>query len=106
MGAHTTSDDPTRYRIASEVEAWQAKDPILRVRAFLEKQQIGDAAFFTEVDEQAKREAVHLRERVLAMPDPEPTTIFDNVYPHGSPLIDKQRAGFDDYQASFEGSAH
>jgi 2-oxoisovalerate dehydrogenase E1 component alpha subunit len=106
MGAHTTSDDPTRYRIASEVEAWQAKDPILRVRAFLEKQQIADAAFFTEVDEQAKREAVHLRERVLAMPDPEPTTIFDNVYPHGSPLVDKQRAGFDDYQASFEGSAH
>src|SRR5262249_9705095 len=26
MGAHTSSDDPTRYRIASEVEAWQAKD--------------------------------------------------------------------------------
>ena len=32
MGAHTTSDDPTRYRIASEVEAWQAKDPIARVQ--------------------------------------------------------------------------
>ncbi|SNT65037.1 pyruvate dehydrogenase E1 component alpha subunit [Asanoa hainanensis] len=106
MGAHTTSDDPTRYRIASEVEAWQAKDPILRVRAFLEKQQIADAAFFTEVDEQAKREAVHLRERVLEMPDPSPSTIFDNVYPHGSPLVDQQRAGFSDYQASFEGSAH
>ena len=38
MGAHTTSDDPTRYRIASEVEAWQAKDPIKRMRAFLAKQ--------------------------------------------------------------------
>ena len=106
MGAHTTSDDPTRYRIASEVEAWQAKDPILRVRAFLEKQQVADAAFFAEVDEQAKREAVHLRERVLAMPDPSPTTIFDNVYPNGSPLVDQQRAGFSEYQASFEGSAH
>ena len=39
MGAHTTSDDPTRYRIASEVEAWQAKDPIARMKAFLDKQQ-------------------------------------------------------------------
>ncbi|MEV4624371.1 pyruvate dehydrogenase (acetyl-transferring) E1 component subunit alpha [Asanoa sp. NPDC049573] len=106
MGAHTTSDDPTRYRIASEVEAWQAKDPILRVRAFLEKQQIADTAFFAEVDEQAKREAVHLRERVLAMPDPEPVTIFDHVYPHGSPLVDEQRERFTRYQASFEGSAH
>ncbi|HEV7711668.1 MAG TPA: pyruvate dehydrogenase (acetyl-transferring) E1 component subunit alpha [Asanoa sp.] len=106
MGAHTTSDDPTRYRIASEVEAWQAKDPILRVRAFLEKQQIADPAFFAEVDEQAKREAVHLRERVLAMPDPAPVTIFDNVYPHGSPLVDEERERFNRYQASFEGSAH
>jgi 2-oxoisovalerate dehydrogenase E1 component alpha subunit len=106
MGAHTTSDDPTRYRIASEVEAWQAKDPILRVRAFLEKQQIADAAFFTEVDEQAKREAVHLRERVLDMPDPDPMTIFDNVFPNGSPEIDQQREQYARYLASFEGSAH
>src|SRR5688572_27478943 len=36
MGAHTTSDDPTRYRVASEVEEWQAKDPILRLRKYLE----------------------------------------------------------------------
>src|SRR4051794_24309146 len=27
MGAHTTSDDPTRYRLASELEAWKLKDP-------------------------------------------------------------------------------
>ena len=106
MGAHTTSDDPTRYRIASEVEAWQAKDPIARMKAFLDKQQIADAAFFTEVDEQAKREAVHLRERVLDMPDPDPMTIFDHVYPNGSPEVDEQREQFARYLSSFEGSAH
>src|SRR3954463_803774 len=55
MGAHTTSDDPTRYRIASEVEAWQAKAPIARVRAFLEKQRIADADFFAAVDEEARQ---------------------------------------------------
>jgi 2-oxoisovalerate dehydrogenase E1 component alpha subunit len=106
MGAHTTSDDPTRYRIASEVESWQAKDPIARVRAFLTKQQIGDAGFFAEVDETARVLAVDLRERVLAMPDPQPVTMFDNVYPHGSPEIDAQRAEFAKYQESFEGSGH
>jgi 2-oxoisovalerate dehydrogenase E1 component alpha subunit len=106
MGAHTTNDDPTRYRIASEVEAWQAKDPIIRVRAFLEKEQIADAAFFAEVDEQAKRESLHLRERVLEMPDPSPLTLFDNVYPNGSPLVDAERERFGEYLASFEGSAH
>jgi 2-oxoisovalerate dehydrogenase E1 component alpha subunit len=106
MGAHTTSDDPTRYRIASEVEAWQAKDPILRVRTFLEKQGIADADYFAEIDDQAQREAVHLRERVLSLPEPSPMSMFDHVYPNGSPLIDEQRESFRRYHESFEGSAH
>lgn len=106
MGAHTTSDDPTRYRIASEVEAWQAKDPIARMKAFLDKQQIADADFFAEVDEQARAESVHLRERVLDLPDPAPVSMFDHVYPHGSPEVDAQRAQFSRYLESFEGSAH
>ncbi|GAA1802244.1 pyruvate dehydrogenase (acetyl-transferring) E1 component subunit alpha [Planosporangium flavigriseum] len=106
MGAHTTSDDPTRYRIASEVEAWQAKDPIKRVRAFLEKQKLADSAFFDAVDEEARAQAVHLRERVLAMPDPQPLSLFDHVYAEGSPLLDEQREQFGAYLASFEGSGH
>lgn len=105
MGAHTSSDDPTRYRIASEVEAWKAKDPILRMKTFLTKQQLADDAFFAEVDDDAKTLALSLRERVLAMPDPQPVTMFDHVYPHGSPLLDQQRDQFAEYQAAFEGSA-
>jgi 2-oxoisovalerate dehydrogenase E1 component subunit alpha len=104
MGAHTTSDDPTRYRIASEVEAWQAKDPILRVRRFLEQNGVAGEDFFAEVDEQARAEAVHLRERVLAMPDPEPLSLFDHVYPHGSRIVDAERERFGQYLSSFEGA--
>ncbi len=106
MGAHTSSDDPTRYRISSEVEAWQAKDPILRLRRFLDKQGLGDEGFFAEVDEQARAEALHLRERVLAMPDPEPLGLFDHVYPNGSPLVDEERARFAEYLSSFAGGGH
>jgi pyruvate dehydrogenase E1 component alpha subunit len=106
MGAHTTSDDPTRYRIASEVESWQAKDPIARLKAFLRRQQISDDAFFAEVDEQARVEAVALRERVLELQDPDPVSMFEHVYPHGSPEVDDERAEFVRYQASFEGSGH
>ncbi len=106
MGAHTTSDDPTRYRIASEVESWQAKDPIARLKAFLRRQQISDDAFFAEVDEQARVEAVALRERVLELQDPDPVSMFEHVYPHGSPEVDEERAEFVRYQASFEGSGH
>ena len=106
MGAHTSSDDPTRYRIASEVESWKVKDPISRLKAFLTKQQLADDAFFGEVDESARKLALDLRERVLAMPDPQPISMFDNVYPTGSPEVDAQRAQFAAYQASFEGSDH
>src|SRR4051794_7954933 len=101
MGAHTTSDDPTRYRIASEVESWQAKDPIKRLRAYLERNAIADDAFFGEVADQAAREAVALRERVLAMPDPDPLDMFDHVFPGGSPEIDEQRETFARYLESF-----
>jgi 2-oxoisovalerate dehydrogenase E1 component alpha subunit len=101
MGAHTTSDDPTRYRVAGEVEAWQAKDPIARVKTFLVKQQIADDTFFADVDESAKKLALDLRERVLAMPNPQPVSMFDNVYPQGSPEVDAQRAAFTAYHQSF-----
>jgi pyruvate dehydrogenase E1 component alpha subunit len=106
MGAHTTSDDPSRYRIASEVEAWQAKDPILRVRRFLTQHGLADVEFFAAVDEQARAEAVHLRERVLAMPDPAPVSMFDHVFPNGSPEIDEEREQFASYLSTFAGEAH
>ncbi|HLL64805.1 MAG TPA: pyruvate dehydrogenase (acetyl-transferring) E1 component subunit alpha [Micromonosporaceae bacterium] len=101
MGAHTTSDDPTRYRMPGELEAWQAKDPILRVRLLLEREGLGTPEFFAEVDETAGREATALRERVLAMPEPDPQRIFDNVYAGGSPELDEQREFFTNYRASF-----
>ena len=104
MGAHTTSDDPTRYRIASEVEAWQVKDPISRLRAFLGKQQIVDEAFFAEVDETARAAAVHLRERVLNMPEPQPVTMFDHVYSEMTDELVAQRDGFATDLDSFEGA--
>ena len=106
MGAHTTSDDPTRYRIASEVEAWQAKDPIERVRRFLQRSGLGSETYFAEVDEQARVAATDLRERVLAMPDPQPVSLFDHAYAHGSPLVDEERAQFEKYQSSFVGREH
>jgi 2-oxoisovalerate dehydrogenase E1 component alpha subunit len=104
MGAHTTSDDPTRYRLAAELEEWRAKDPILRMRMFLTEQQLAGEDFFEEVDGEAKAAAQHLRERVLALPDPDPAQMFDHVYPHGSPELDAQREMFVRYAASFEGN--
>src|SRR5437016_1471075 len=35
IGAHTTADDPTRYRSSDEVESWRIKDPLVRFKRFL-----------------------------------------------------------------------
>jgi 2-oxoisovalerate dehydrogenase E1 component subunit alpha len=103
MGAHTTSDDPTRYRLASELETWKLKDPIERVKAYLSRSGKADATFFDAVDAEADDVAARLRKGCLEMPDPEPLAIFDHVYAEPSPLIDDERSAFADYLASFEG---
>src|SRR5699024_8242214 len=45
MGAHTTSDDPTRYRTAAEEDQWRRRDPLERLRTHLEAEGTG-ADFF------------------------------------------------------------
>jgi len=43
LGDHTTADDARRYRDQAEVDAWKAKDPIIRLRKHLEKTKLWDA---------------------------------------------------------------
>ncbi|MEV8530869.1 pyruvate dehydrogenase (acetyl-transferring) E1 component subunit alpha [Streptomyces sp. NPDC051211] len=101
MGAHTTSDDPTRYRRDEEREEWEAKDPILRLRRHLEALGHADAAWFEQIE--AEREALgkRVREEVRAMPDPDTMAMFENVYADGHALVNEERAQFAAYQASF-----
>ena len=35
LGAHTTSDDPTKYRSDAEVKEWEARDPLIRLERYL-----------------------------------------------------------------------
>lgn len=37
QGAHTTSDDPSKYRRKEEEEKWKLMDPMLRLKRYLEK---------------------------------------------------------------------
>ncbi|HVY08960.1 MAG TPA: pyruvate dehydrogenase (acetyl-transferring) E1 component subunit alpha [Mycobacteriales bacterium] len=102
MGAHTTSDDPTRYRLEADLETWKLKDPIERVKAYLSRGGLADAAYFQDVDAAAEELAAHLRAGCLALPDPGPLSIFDHVYATGSSLLDEERAQLSAYLASFD----
>jgi pyruvate dehydrogenase E1 component alpha subunit len=101
MGAHTTSDDPTRYREAGEVAEWAAKDPISRLRAHLEKTGQADAAFFAAVDAEGERLARDLRTAVRAMPDPAFGDLFGQVYAGEHPLMAEEAAWYREYADSF-----
>ena len=84
MGAHTTSDDPTKYRVSAEVEVWKHRDPIERFKRWLMTTGRADTDFFDAVEEESDELGTSVRERCLALPDPPGTDMFDHVYaePH------------------------
>ena len=101
MGAHTTSDDPSRYRLASEMEAWKLKDPVERLKAYLVRSGQADAAFFETLDAESDELAARVRQGTLEMPDPDPASMFDNTYAEITPELVEQRETFLAYHAGF-----
>jgi 2-oxoisovalerate dehydrogenase E1 component alpha subunit len=104
MGAHTTADDPTRYRGVTELEEWGAKDPLARMRTFLINAGKLDAEAEAAIAAKADAVAVELRDACINLPDPEPMSAFDNVYVDEHPVLDRQREHYRAYLASFDGS--
>jgi pyruvate dehydrogenase E1 component alpha subunit len=102
MGAHTTTDDPTRYRLASELEMWKLKDPIERVRAYLVRTGQAGPEFLAQVEEEAKKIGADVREACRTMPDPPPMSIFDNVYAEPTAILRAEREQYAAYLDSFE----
>jgi 2-oxoisovalerate dehydrogenase E1 component alpha subunit len=102
MGPHTTSEDPTRYRLAAELETWKLKDPVERMKAYLSRNAMATGEFFDQVAREADELAAHIRAGCLALADPDPITLFDHVYAGGSSLLDEERQQMAAYLASFE----
>jgi 2-oxoisovalerate dehydrogenase E1 component alpha subunit len=101
MGAHTTTDDPTRYRLSAELEAWKLKDPIERVKQYLIRSEQAEMSFFDEVEAEATRVAGRVRAACLDMPDPAPLSMFDHVLVSETRQLAAERAEFDAYLESF-----
>ncbi|MBN9630285.1 MAG: pyruvate dehydrogenase (acetyl-transferring) E1 component subunit alpha [Actinobacteria bacterium] len=104
MGAHTSSDDPSKYRTEDEEAHWAERDPILRFRIFLEQQGVGQA-FFDAAQEEAADLAADVRRRTMELPPPPPASMFEHVYSEPHPVMDEQRRWLEDYEASFGGDA-
>jgi len=92
IGAHSTSDDPTRYRSEEEVEAWRQKDPLARLRRHLVKQGLTDDARDAAMDEELSREISAAVDEVEKMPPPERASLFDDVYASLPWHLEEQKA--------------
>ncbi|MCB1164131.1 MAG: pyruvate dehydrogenase (acetyl-transferring) E1 component subunit alpha [Candidatus Latescibacteria bacterium] len=95
MGVHTTADDPTRYRNEEAAQAeWTEKDPILRLRRYLEARGLWDEARETALREEIRAgiaEEVKVYETETTFP---PDTPFDHVFGTLHPVINEQRELF------------
>jgi len=101
MDAHTTTDDPTRYRLPGDLEEWTLKDPIERVRVHLARNGYADQDFFDEVDAESDRFAEQLREYTFNMAEQPPERMFENVYDESTPQLEHQRDEYLQYLAGF-----
>ncbi|WP_026923329.1 pyruvate dehydrogenase (acetyl-transferring) E1 component subunit alpha [Glycomyces arizonensis] len=102
MQPHTTSDDATRYRDEAELDYWKAKDPILRYRSWLEAESLADADYFAAVDADAAAEVRELRQRVMDLPDPDVTEMFDALYAQAPAPLLEERAEAVAFRASLD----
>ncbi|MCU1545513.1 MAG: pyruvate dehydrogenase (acetyl-transferring) component subunit alpha [Homoserinimonas sp.] len=104
IGAHTSSDDPTKYRTNAELQSWIARDPISRYEAYLRHRGEGDA-FFADVATEAEDVAADIRRRTLALEGPSTDKLFDHVYSEQHPVMDAQKQWLAQYESSFGGLA-
>jgi pyruvate dehydrogenase E1 component alpha subunit len=87
LGVHTTADDPTKYRTAEEVEAWERKDPLTRFGTYLQKKNLLDEGLVESVD----AEIAAAVQRFEALGPADALAMFDHAYGERPPHLEAQR---------------
>ena len=91
MEAHTTADDPTRYRSGEEMEEWQRRDPIARFETFMKANGLLDDTIKTEIDNEVEKLARIMREEIYEAPHGDPMELFEHVFVDPGTMFDEQR---------------
>ena len=100
MGAHTSADDPTRYRRESDLEPWSSKDPIATYAAWLRAQRLLDDEQAAAIAAEADGMAQTMRSTLFHLPVPRPAvSLFDRVYQDPPATFVRER---EEFEASLE----
>ena len=103
VGAHTTADDPTKYRESAEEDAWRAKDPLARLEKYLRSAGLADDDYFAKVKADGDELAAYVRKTTHDLETPDIRTAFANTYVEAHPLVAEELAWFEEYTAGFAG---
>ncbi len=91
IGPHSSSDDPTRYRSAEEVEAWAKKDPLERFERYLRNAELLDDAKRDAITAELEAEIAAAIDAVEELGPPPRESLFDDVYEELPPSLLEQR---------------
>jgi pyruvate dehydrogenase E1 component alpha subunit len=91
-GAHTTSDDPTKYRTKAEEEEWDKTDPLNRLKLYLIKHKLYDDSEEEKLISQYKAEIERQFEEVEKRKDYNLDDVFQYMYDEIPPDLSEQKA--------------
>ena len=92
MQAHTNADDDKRYREDSEVQEWIAKDPVTRMKAYLDDAGLLSDETVAKITADAEAVAKTLRDGMNQEANTDPRELFEYVYSTKSPQLSEQQA--------------
>jgi pyruvate dehydrogenase E1 component alpha subunit len=92
QGAHTTSDDPSRYRNDPDLPDWRTADPIDRFADYLREHDAIADDFRENARTEAEAEVESAVDRAESVPEPHPDDVFDHAYDSVPPRLAEQRA--------------
>ncbi len=91
MEAHSTADDPKRYRGDDELAFWADQDPLDRYRRFLTARGLLDEELRHRVDAEAAAMCSRVRECIYDAPHDDPEELFEHVYENVPEHLQRQR---------------
>jgi pyruvate dehydrogenase E1 component alpha subunit/2-oxoisovalerate dehydrogenase E1 component alpha subunit len=90
VGAHSSSDDPSRYRPESEDAAWRDKDPLARFGAYLAATGVLDAAGVAAQRAEIEAEIKAAVDAEEPVPPPPLRTLIENVFARPPETLEEQ----------------